>query len=370
MNKFKKSILVFIALLGLNYQAETFNAADTSSARAVTTVAPCSTSGTRKANTTVDIGFDSSYANRKYYAKTNATKQLVLVTADQIILQDDNKEPVKSSGRYCSDEAKVSGVEKSNLDEGHAIADSLGGASNSYNITPQDSTVNRSGTQYKFEEEIRKAELSNKQVTAFRYEIKYPNTTTMTPSSYKVSYKIDGTLKTYSFSNSTGTTKPATNSSTKKNGWYWGSKAYNSKGNYLYSKYTDGKVVETRLYKTKKATKANLLVQTKYSKGKRTEKVTYKSGKVVQRQTYYSNGKSKKLTKYHSNGKNKEVRDYRSTGKLKTVKKYNTKGKLTSTKQYTEDGEAATAKCKDGTLSSSKTRRGTCSGHKGVETWY
>ena len=30
----------------------------------------------------------------------------------------------------------------------------------------------------------------------------------------------------------------------------------------------------------------------------------------------------------------------------------------------------ATAKCKDGTYSYSKTRKGTCSGHKGVSIWY
>lgn len=30
----------------------------------------------------------------------------------------------------------------------------------------------------------------------------------------------------------------------------------------------------------------------------------------------------------------------------------------------------ASAKCKDGTFSFSTHRRGTCSGHKGVKTWY
>lgn len=392
MNKFKNVILILMVVLGLNFQVATLDAATT------TKVEPCSTSGSRVANTTVDIGFDSSYANRKYYAKTNASKQLVSVTAKEIILQNDNKEPVKSTGRYCSDEAKVSGVEKSNLDEGHAIADSLGGVSNSYNITPQDSKLNRSGAQYKFEEEIRKAELSGKQVTDFKYVIKYPNTKTMTPSSYSVSYKIDGKVKSYNFSN-TGTKSTSTDI---KNGWSWGSKAYNSNGNYLYTNYKNGKVVETRLYKTKKATKANLIVQTKYVNGKKSEKINYKQSKVVQRLAYTTNGKNKKQTKYYTNGKYKEVRYYHSNGKVKTVKKYNTKGKETSTKQYTTagkevtaksksasttkksttkskssssakktiDGKAVTAKCKDGTYSTSQSRSGTCSRHKGVATWY
>ena len=56
-------------------------------------------------------------------------------------------EPVNASGRYCNDEAKVPGVEEPDLDEGHVIADSLGGVSNAYNITPQNSTLNRHGDQ-------------------------------------------------------------------------------------------------------------------------------------------------------------------------------------------------------------------------------
>lgn len=32
--------------------------------------------------------------------------------------------------------------------------------------------------------------------------------------------------------------------------------------------------------------------------------------------------------------------------------------------------KGASAKCKDGTYSFSKSRRGTCSGHKGVSVWY
>ena len=80
-------------------------------------------SGYREPNVVVDIGF----GDREYWAFTNEYGQLVRVIAEEIILQDDNTEPVTSSGRYYYDEAKVPGVERDNLDEGHIIADSLGG---------------------------------------------------------------------------------------------------------------------------------------------------------------------------------------------------------------------------------------------------
>ncbi|MDA6082808.1 hypothetical protein OSJ97_25025, partial [Escherichia coli] len=60
-------------------------------------------SGYRQSNIVVDIGF----GDRKYWAFTNEHGQLVRVIADEIILQDDSTEPVLSSGRYYSDEAKV-----------------------------------------------------------------------------------------------------------------------------------------------------------------------------------------------------------------------------------------------------------------------
>lgn len=98
-------------------------------------------SGYREPKVVVDIG----YGDREYWAFTNEYGQLVRVIADEIILQDDRNEPVLSSGRYYPDEAKVPGVESEFLDEGHVIADSLGGVSNAYNITPQNSTLNRHG---------------------------------------------------------------------------------------------------------------------------------------------------------------------------------------------------------------------------------
>ncbi|SIT84399.1 DNA/RNA non-specific endonuclease [Edaphobacillus lindanitolerans] len=141
-------------------------------------------SGYRQANVVVDIG----YGDREYWAFTNEFGQLVCVIADEIILQDDKNEPVTSSGRYYSDEAKVPGVERADLDEGHIIADSLGGVSNAYNITPQESTLNRHGDQAYMEDAIRKAGGA----TNFEAIITYPNTETQIPSSYKYSYTLKG----------------------------------------------------------------------------------------------------------------------------------------------------------------------------------
>ncbi|WP_102029170.1 DNA/RNA non-specific endonuclease [Salirhabdus sp. Marseille-P4669] len=141
-------------------------------------------SGYREPNVVVDIG----YGDREYWAFTNEHGQLVRVIADEIILQDDENEPVLSSGRYYSDEAKVPGVESDSLDEGHVIADSLGGVSNAYNITPQDSTLNRHGDQAYMEKVIRDAGGA----TNFEAIITYPDTKTQIPSSYQYSYTIMG----------------------------------------------------------------------------------------------------------------------------------------------------------------------------------
>ena len=141
-------------------------------------------SGYRESNVVVDIGF----GNREYWAFTNEYGQLVRVIADEIVLQDDDNEPVTSSGRYYADEAKVPGVESPDLDEGHIIADSLGGVSNAYNITPQDSPLNRHGDQAYMEDAIRKAGGA----TNFEAIITYPNTTTQIPSHYKYTYTLKG----------------------------------------------------------------------------------------------------------------------------------------------------------------------------------
>ncbi len=95
------------------------------------------------------------YQLREYWALTNEHGQLVYVLADNIILQDDSTEPVNSDGRYYDDEADVSGTEHEDLDQGHVIAGSLGGVANAYNITPQNSVLNRHGDQAYKEKVIR-----------------------------------------------------------------------------------------------------------------------------------------------------------------------------------------------------------------------
>lgn len=150
-------------------------------------------SGHREPNVVVDIGF----GDREYYAFTNEYGQLVKVIAKEIILQDDSTEPVTSSGRYYRDEAKVPGVESKNLDEGHVIADSLGGVSNAYNITPQNSTLNRHGDQAYMEKVIRDAG----GCTDFVAIITYPDTTTQIPSHYSYTYTINGNVIKDEFDN-------------------------------------------------------------------------------------------------------------------------------------------------------------------------
>ena len=141
-------------------------------------------SGYRAANVVVDIGF----GDREYWAYTNEYGQLVRVVAAEIILQDNATEPVNSEGRYYDDEANVPGTENANLDEGHVIADSLGGVANAYNITPQDSVLNRYGDQAYMERNIVQAGGA----TNFEAIITYPDTTTQIPSSYKYTYTING----------------------------------------------------------------------------------------------------------------------------------------------------------------------------------
>lgn len=151
------------------------------------------TSGVREANVAVDIG----YGNRNYWGLTNEYGQLIYVLADEIILQDDSSEPVNDNGRYYNEEAFVPGTEDSNYDQGHVIADSLGGVSNAYNITPQDSTLNRHGDQAYMEKVIRDAG----GCTNFVATITYPDTKTQIPSSYKYEYVVAGNAVVDGFPN-------------------------------------------------------------------------------------------------------------------------------------------------------------------------
>ncbi|XKE94445.1 DNA/RNA non-specific endonuclease [Metaplanococcus flavidus] len=150
-------------------------------------------SGYREANVVVDIGF----GDREYWAFTNEHGQLVRVVAAEIIPQDDASELVTAEGRYYADEAKVPGVESDTLDEGHVIADSLGGVANAYNITPQDSTLNRHGDQAYMEDVLRDAGGA----TNFEAIITYPDTETQIPSSYQYTYTVMGNEVTETFEN-------------------------------------------------------------------------------------------------------------------------------------------------------------------------
>lgn len=165
-------------------------------------------SGNRQANVVVDIGF----GNRKYWAFTNEHGQLVRAIAKKIVLQHDATEDVTRDGRYYSDEAKVPGVERADLDEGHIIADSLGGVSNAYNITPQDSTLNRHGDQAYMEDVIRKAGGA----TNFEAQITYPDTSTKIPSAYQYTYTVRGNTVVDRFNNGNPDETNATLGLTKK----------------------------------------------------------------------------------------------------------------------------------------------------------
>jgi hypothetical protein len=150
-------------------------------------------SGIRQANAAVDIG----YGDRIYWAFTNEYGQLVYVTAKEIILQDELTENVTSAGRYFNEEAKVPGTEREDLDQGHVVADSLGGVSNAYNITPQDSTLNRHGNQAYMERGIREAGGCENFVAV----ITYPDTTTQIPSHYHYEYILKGEVVVDDFDN-------------------------------------------------------------------------------------------------------------------------------------------------------------------------
>ncbi len=149
--------------------------------------------GQRLVNVAVDIGF----GEREYWGLTNEHGQLITVLARQIVLQDESTEPVNGNGRYYHDEANVPGTEQEHLDQGHVIADSLGGVANAYNITPQNSQLNRHGDQAYMEETIRQAGGSSEFVAT----ISYPDTVTQTPSEYEFRYTVAGQVITDKYLN-------------------------------------------------------------------------------------------------------------------------------------------------------------------------
>jgi len=151
-------------------------------------VAPGDIHQERIPNVVVDIG----YGQRYYWSLTNEFSQVYRVVAEEIILQDESTETVNSDGRYYSQIADVTGTESSALDRGHIIADSLGGENSKFNITPQNSTLNRYGDQAYMEDTIRKAIRAGSKVSDFEAIITYPNTETQIPSQYKYIYYIDG----------------------------------------------------------------------------------------------------------------------------------------------------------------------------------
>lgn len=203
---FKKIIVVLVAIVGIS---STLVGCDTTSVSTedkqpikqevsiannrVIEIDGGDMSGTREPNVKVDIGF----GDREYWAYTNEHGQLVRVEAEDVVLQDDNTEPVTPEGRYYKDEAKVPGVERKDLDEGHIIADSLGGVSNAYNITPQDSILNRHGDQAYMEKVIRDAGGCSNFVAV----ITYPDTETQIPSHYSYTYTINDEVINDEFDN-------------------------------------------------------------------------------------------------------------------------------------------------------------------------
>lgn len=200
MNKFKFLFLslCLISISGCSKQTQEVNTTTPPTTNDLK-VNACDLTGIRQPNAKVDIGYDSNTINREYYAYTNTTSQLVEVRADKIIAQTKDEEQYK--GRYCKDEAKVKGTELSDYDEGHVIADSLGGVSNAYNITPENSYLNRKGSQYQMEQEWLEILRNGGSITNVKVIIEYPDTTSTIPSNYKFSWTQNDSNRSLEFAN-------------------------------------------------------------------------------------------------------------------------------------------------------------------------
>lgn len=150
----------------------------------------------REENVVARIGATDDGVRREYYAVTNSTGQLVEVIAREIVVQNDDTETVTDDGRYCKRLPYVPGAGKG-FDRGHVIADSLGGQSNLYNLTPQNSTLNRYGDQAFIEDQIRKAGGA----ADFHAVITYPDEHSDVPSRYSIAYSLEGTPRVHTFAN-------------------------------------------------------------------------------------------------------------------------------------------------------------------------
>lgn len=153
----------------------------------------CDTSGSRQPNVKVDVGYDF----REYYGYTNEYSQLVYVHADQLTEQYKSEE--NSDNRYCDAQANVEGAEGA-YNRGHAIGDALGGDSNAYNIFPQLSDIN-GGEYNEIEKKLQDTLRNGGSVTDFNVELTYPNSSTNIPSSYIMSFNLNGTYEQHEFTN-------------------------------------------------------------------------------------------------------------------------------------------------------------------------
>lgn len=151
-------------------------------------VSTCSYNVGRNPNVKVNIGSNG----REYYAYTNEYSQLAFISADQITVQDESTETVNESGQYCDSPAAVSG--DSGTTPKTVIADSLGGASNSYNVIP-------AGNVYSGLESIENEILAAGGATEFRAYFTYPSTDSNTPDTVSISYKLGSQLMEYNFNN-------------------------------------------------------------------------------------------------------------------------------------------------------------------------
>ncbi len=165
----------------------------------------------REPNSKVNVGFDANGAiEREYWSYTNEYQQTEFLHADQIKPQDNEleKDFIDSEGRYfvVTDDGEITSDQSrpgviSGYDAGHIVADSLGGNSTTYNITPQISWLNQNGIVRQYETDI----LRNGGAYDFNSRMYYYDDDSLIPNRYYVTYFIDDgdywTYNEYYFSN-------------------------------------------------------------------------------------------------------------------------------------------------------------------------